>query len=468
MLRPRKSTIAVGCVIFISAVLILSLLVQKTGIPSVKFTSAEDPIARYSAATEKLSKHHDMQLIVSTQEITKTKENVFQTSEQQNITYLNRDSNDLQISATETIDMGPHTLQTSVIYSNGTLYHTLNDAKFTGNCNPEALSVQYPPPVILDPDSYQNITGLQVGDSTVVFFRAPTQPEGWSGIDDTVFQDAWGSAWVDNNGNLIRSTYNLSCTKGQLIIYRSVTVQIAGFDPDPINIPTDLSDYVQLSDPLLPTQLEIACGYLLQSKNIEAYHTDTTTCQIFGDTRLQSIDVLIRNDTDDPFLEMTTVVEVRNNSREGETLSSRQVQQYSNGNYSLSTNGEPAVITEGASSRELLAGCQEILIGTILLPHYVQDAKIIHSDDTYRIEFIATDAFAQKVISNACMVLYDEPQLLDELSTEHHIDNILCYLEFSKGTGLPTKSGIHLLGTYYVGDLPYQLIFESDQTYHIE
>lgn len=467
MSRPKNYAIVVGFIIFISAAIMLSVLVQESVPSPAQFTSAEDAVACYSAATENLSKNHNVQLMVSISEIIKSKENVFQTAVQQNITYQNWDSDDLQIYVSEAIDMRYHSLQTSTVYSNGTLYYSLNGTKFTGNYSMATLSAQYPPPIVLDPNAYQNINGLQVGNSTVIHFRAPIQPESWTGIDATIFRDAWGSAWVDSTGNLAKSMYNLCYSKGDLTFYRSVSVRVVGFNPDPICVPTDLNDYTQLSDPLLPMQLEVACGYLLQSQNIEAYHTDTITCEIFGDTRLQNIDVSIRNDTDNPFLKMTTAIEISNNSREGEVLTSKQVQQYHDGNYTLTTNDVPSVTSEDISSQELLTTCQEILMGTILLPQYVQDTEITHTSNAYRIEFAATNEFAQKVISDACMALYNEPQLLDELTTEHRVERVLCYLEFNKDSGLPTNSGIHLLGTYYVGELPYQLIFESDQTYLI-
>lgn len=467
MSRPKNYAIVVGFIIFISAAIMLSVLVQESAPSPAQFTSAEDAVACYSSAAEVISKNHNIRLMASTNEIIKTKENVFQTTIQQDITYQNWDSGDLQMSVSELIDMRHHTLQASAVYSNGTVYYSLNDNKFTGNYNTATLSAQYPPPIILDPNAYQNINGFQVGNSTVIYFRVPTQPERWTGIENAVFQDAWGSAWMDNNGNLLKSTYNLCYTKGELTFYRSVTVRVMGFNPDPIRVPTDLSNYTSLSDPMLPRQLEVACGYLMQSQNIEANHTDKITCEIFGDTRLQSIDVSIRNNTDNPFLKMTTAIEISNNSREGEILTSQQVQQYHNGNYTLTTNNGSAITEEGISSKDLLNRCQEILIGTILLPQYVQGTEITFANDTYRVVYSATNEFAQKVVNDACMALYNEPQLLDELTTEHRIEKVLCYLEFNKDSGLPTNSGIHLLGTYYVGELPYQLIFESDQTYLI-
>lgn len=467
MFKSRKHAIAAGFVIFLLAVLILFLLAQKFDSSSMQLTLEEDPIACYSEATSRLSDNRNMELVVSEHEIIQTKENVFHTRLKQDISYVNRDSNDFKLQVTETIETDQHDTQTSVVYASDLLYYTINGSKFTGAIDPMALSAQYPPSIILDANNYRTIKGLRVGNSTVIRFSDPSYPEEWVGIETGSFLDACGTAWINRNGGLVKATYNLCYTKGNVTVYRSVTVQTAGTDPDPITVPNDTGDYLEISDPLLPRQLEIACGYLLQSQNIEASYTDTTTCQIFGDTRVQNIDILIENGNQNPYLQMATTIDITNSSREGEVLTSNQVQQYDSGNYIISTDNSPAVITKGASSQDLLRSCQEILIGTILLPNHVQDAEVFLTDESYRIEFTASKEFAQKVISDACTTLYNEPQLLDDLSAGHSIDRILCYLEFNNESGLPTKSGIHFLGTYYVSELPYQLIFESDQTYLI-
>jgi len=466
MLRFKIRTIAVCFIILISAILILAALSSNFG-SNIDFTLSEDPAVCYSASTEKLSEQYNMQLIVDTYELLETNENQFKTARQQNVTCLNRNADDLQLYATESISTGTLDLQTCVVYCDKTLYYTLNDSKFAGNYESAAVSAQYPPPVILDPNNYQAIDGLQVGNSTVIFFSAPKQQEMWTGIADAAFTDAYGYAWIDHNGDLIKSTYNLCYTIGDYTFYRSVTVRIADLDPAPITLPTNADEFVRLSDPLLPMQLELACGYLLQAQNLKASHTDTITCELFGDTRDRGIDILIEKKAEDQSLEMATSIKITNNSREGAVFTSKQVQRYENGNYTLITNDTPDAAIGSISSWEFLANCQEMLIGTILLPQHIQDAEISYAADLYRVEFTANEEFAQKIISDACTTLYNEPQLLNELAAEQRVDKVLCYLELDAQSGLPVKSGIHFLGTYYSGGLPYQLIFESDQTYVI-
>ena len=466
MFKSRKHLVIFCSVLLLGFVLLFSLLAPQFG-NSNQSTSVNNPSALYETAAEALFDIHNVQMLVHTQEIIKTKENTIQTASTQTVTHINQDSDDWQLYATEITNIGQHYWETSTILYGQTLYYTLNGVKFTGSCDIEALSRQYPPTIVLDPNLYKNITGIQIGRSRLVFFSEPIQQENWAVTSSADFLDARGIAWINSKGELTKSTYSFSYRMGELTCYKSVTVQIIDQDPYPIVTPVDTEAYQLLNDPLLPMELETTCGYLLQAQNIESNYVNQITCELFGDTRLQNTDIVIKSRTDDPDIEMATTVNITNSSREGEVISSSQIQQYSAGSYSLQLNSDTAVITEGASSQELLTSCQETLVGTILLPQHIKCANSSYSGNVYRIEFTATDEFAQKIISDACTYLYDDPELLDKLSPEHHIDSILCYIEFSMESGLPIKSGIHFLGTYYSSNLPYQLIFKSDQTYYI-
>ena len=460
-------SIVIVCLIVLVAIALLFSLLPHIDAGNHKLTKLENPQALYEDATTELSTQPNIQLLINAQEIISTNENTFETSAQRIVTHLNQGSDSWQLYAEENISMAPHSIETVTYYSDNTILYSLNGTHFTGECTPEALLSQYPSAVILDPKLYSNISGVQVGNSNVIFFSEPKEAENWFSCEPDQFLGAWGCAWINKNGELVKSTYQYSYAQNETTFYKAITVQVT--DPAPSSIPTpaDTVDCLNLEDPLLPMQLEIACGYLLQAGTITSAYSDRIVCEIFGDTRIQNIDITVDGHSGKPAIEMTTAVDITNNSRQGEVISSKQTQKYKSGIYTLRTNNDPEVTTQNASHHSLLTSCQEILIGTILLPQDVKNATISDTGSSYRVEFGATDAFAQKVISDVCTTLYNDPLLLDQISTEHRIDNVMCYIELSKKTMFPLKSGIHFNGTYYSSELPYQLIFESDQTYFI-
>ena len=90
-----------------------------------------------------------------------------------------------------------------------------------------------------------------------------------------------------------------------------------------------------------------------------------------------------------------------------------------------------------------------------------QDSK------TITIRFNGNEDFAKLISSNACQILYQKPELLNEIAQSSTTKTLTCYLKIDKTSGLPLSAGIEFSGSFEVNQLPYVLSFKADQTYVI-
>ena len=159
MSKQKVSSIAIIAVLMLCFLFIPLLTMCSSNQAFSILTPEEDASTLYSNAVSQLSETQNIQLLVDTYEIIETKENIFRTSKQQNLTYLNCNSSNWQLSATETVKVGNHAFQTSTMYAEDTLYYSIDGSNFAGTCDESALSSQYPPAVVVDPNAYEEING---------------------------------------------------------------------------------------------------------------------------------------------------------------------------------------------------------------------------------------------------------------------------------------------------------------------
>ena len=374
-------------------------------------------------------------------------------------------SDHMKVSKEETLTIGKHTSKSSEIFADDTLYTTINDAHFSSPIASADYLQNMIPLVLLDYSLYESFSGVDSGEEYVIHIADATTPETWAHSGDMTFTEASGTAYVSYAGKLTKSIYILEYTKGDISHRLSFIAQLREETPE-VAVPENAKNYtpIQYSEGI--KMLERASGFLTQMDNMRSVSKEITYFEAFGDTRTKSVVLETKNDVDWS-AKVQTETTLSNKSRPDQDSIFQQTETFKLGVYQREMTGIPDAQNLDISEEEMQNYCLNLLVSTIMLPKDILQCQTEESGGIIRITYTANKEFARQISQNACETLYQNPNLLTELSEKDIMDKMIAYLELNANTGLPIASGIHYSSTYSAQDLPYQFRFEADQTYQI-
>lgn len=427
----------------------------------------EEAVARYQHAAESVLSAQNLTFTVTTETTTTVGSEVFTRNSQQDITYLDQNTDSMCAYVQETVTIGNYKVDIQESYLDGTGYFTVGDAPFCTTLSPAVYRARFAPAVLLDASLYAEAAVQLLEDGAVISFNAPAAAESWAVPADAQLISAAGQASVSADGALTECTYKVAYQYGSASIEKNITLTIGTTSLSSIEAPANAGEYVTLDDPDAPRLLEEACGYLMQAQSVSASTTDSIVSEAFGIYRTQTSQLYMHGADSGLLALRHTNVNLVNHSLGGEASDSKQTERFQDGVYTISTDGsEPAAQPEITADKMRTYG-QELLVGSILLPEYIVSAASSETDTGCRLDFMASEELAQLLGSNACKTLYDNPQLLNDLASAYQTNAMTAYLEIDKFTGLPIAAGIHYSGTHTIQDTAYVLTYQTEQTYDL-
>lgn len=461
-MKKRKSlTIAgAGLMVAVLAVVIGSLC------SSLFWGNRQRPIENaaqiYTDAIENIQSSANLSYTV-----TQTKEQVigsesFHLESKQQVTFTQLQTADFRGSVNETMKAGGHTVSLCETFANGMGYFTVENTCFTNKLSKAAYLARQIPAVTATPSLYSSITGYKQNGSFVILLEQGSAPESWSKAEGLDFISSGATVTINQNGQLEKTVYSATYSESGSNIFLSVTVELNPWEDTVISPPE--GPFTPIDDPDIPRMLEIACGYLLEAQSITSQYQDRIHCQAFGDLRTQTITLTaVNSDMWASLTETLTTVENTGNIGAGSTLAKKEL--YKGGVLKTVVDGIEQSITQ-PDAQTIQTRCQDILVGTIILPQYIETATIVEDTDTYRIEFSANETFSALLGDEACVTLYQNTQILLEHADDYTADTT-CYLTIYKNSGLPVSSGFQYVGVYTMDGLPYRMEFSADQQYDL-
>lgn len=390
---------------------------------------------------------------------------VFLEVSERTVRYDLRSSDQMHIQLQETISSGAHSISVSELYTDGTVYLTVNDTPFVSTCSAEVYKETLTPAVILTPALYSDISGFDNGSNYTINFSEPAGAEKWLSGEIVTLLDARGVATVDYDGHLASSMYTAAYQQNGIHYRTTAHVYIAQVDVA-VALPEDTSAYTPISYWAGPKTLERACGFLIQADRISSSYTDSIYFQAIGDHRTQSITLHAYNDSNWS-MSMTTDVSLKNNTKQDQEITYTKNELFHDNQYSVSSNGDGPSANTGINVDTVYNYFQDQLVSTIILPKDISAADVTESENTLRILFTGTEAFGNFLTESACQILYQNPNLLADTGANITTKRLQCYLDIDRSSGLPIASGIEFTGSYKTEGLPYQLEYSAAQSYYI-
>jgi hypothetical protein len=323
---------------------------------------------------------------------------------------------------------------------------------------------RFAPAVLFDPSLYADVQAIAGNYGICITFDQPTGGEIWSMPQDAVFHDASGCAILNSKGELTESTYTVSYASGNANITKTTKIILRSTSAT-VSVPSKNETYIPLSDADAPRLLEQACGYLLQASQIRSVASENINCQAFY-IKLDQDNFLEMSGIGDAFFaSVDTNTSQFNQSLNGESTAYHLSERFQNGIYSISTNGSSPTVDATITAMNMRTYCQDILIRNIILPKHIASVSTKETASSFQITFNANKALAEAICADICDTLYNEPDLLDTLSSSSSAETVTFYLELDKHTGLPIDSGLNYSATHTIESISYQLTSQRMQSY---
>lgn len=462
----KKRILVIG--IFILCVVLLSsigyfILFHFISGNSGNLPAIENPKEIYRKAASAVTLQQDVILNIQQTYETSVDGAVFVEVSEKIFRYDIGDNHQTNIELTELHTSGTNTVSIREVCANNKVYLTINDASFVSDCSTADYISQQIPPVLLDQNKYNNISGADTGEGYILYFSEPIAQETWLTEADITLLNASGTASVNYDGALTENTYTVSYTKNGVTFRETVRVAIS-YEDITVTIPENTQNFTPVSYWQGLRMLEQASGYLLQAKSISATYQDSIYFQAIGDRRNQTISINAHK-SDTWYASIKTDINLTNDIRLEQTTNYTKQELFLDNQYSLSEDGAPPSVNAGITVDTVCNYFRTQLVSTVMLPQFISGSEISETENTLRINFTGTDDFADFLTENACQILYQDPGLIVGSENGITADMLQCYLEVDKVSGLPVGSGIQFEGTYYTEGLPYRLQYHAEQAY---
>jgi len=422
-----------------------------------------DPISVYKAAANNITNQPHLQYRIQTNTAVSSESETFHEHSDILLQYEGNGTERFRLLAQEAFSSGSLKAEITELFCNGQLYVTVSDGKFTSHYAQSDIVQRYVPPTLFDCNLYGSVHGVTDNGYTTITFCDPTAAENWALPQGATFQRGSGTVYLDNQGNLVKSQYEITYAYQLATVTKAVTVEILGTEIVTISQPADVNAYITIDCIDAPRMLEHASGQLTQLQSAYVHYEEYIFCQAFGDERTKETDVLLRKTT--PLdVEVDTTITLTNKSIGTETTAERILETFSDGSYVNTQNGTQN-IDPSVTEPIMLEYCQNTFLGTITLPQYIAGVTTAEDGDTIRIVFTGNDLFAESISQNICQTLYGDPTILNSLATDHYTKLLECYIELDSQTGRIRSSGIQYSSIYSIDGFPYALEFRANQTY---
>lgn len=353
---------------------------------------------------------------------------------------------DALIKMKEDVNFGDlaHKVSVTEIYSQGQIYQTINDShNFRAEYPAEYLDQRYLTLKLLNPENY---TLSADADRRNITFQEGVNPESWAAGEDVQLISASGSAVLNDQDALEKTTYQLEYRSGpaQILVNYEVTVEEVGRKPE---LPGEDAGFVALEDISAAYALEHAYGYLIQATHLQASYSMQSMIEaaaLFVSDHTV-FNVYDQNDT----YAMLGEYNIQIMSSDGNDAMEME-ERFENGKYTSITNGGRPE-TNSSVTKEIVKGAiTDTLIHAFPSLDYIESVTVTDMGSLLLFEFTGTLEMNEDMKATIGEEYLGDGNLLDSVSTKYEPETTEFYLSLDRYSLLPVSYGISFRGVHTI------------------
>lgn len=415
----------------------------------------------YQAAREKAGQISDMTLTYTYSRSRIVGGETYTETSTGTAAYTGYSTTNMEALISEKLTFGTYETQYYRSYLSGRGYCRVNNSNFACEMTARAFVAQALPAVLLVEGNYSTVSGQSDGNGICIRFSDGTKLESW--LDNGDIGDisaAGGTARINENGELVESSYHAEYTCGGIPYTLDVTVQIdATAAPDFSGQPVYPQDCAILRDLRIPALLAKAVGDLFDTDSITASHTDTLYSEAFALIRSQTGTCDAYGSGSDLMAAISSQVSVTDYT--GTPTVNTKTVFYADGQYSYTTNGGTAVTVDTVSAEDMRVYCEDSILTALFSLSAITEAKLTNNGDYLYIEFNGSEAYADGICANVYSILGMD---LDQYAASYQTPVTDGYLAMNRYTGLPTAMGLCVERSHSIDGVTFRLRYQLDQS----
>lgn len=420
----------------------------------------------YSAARAAVDSASDLVLRVSVEKTTEAGGMTYLETSHQVVSYLGRGTDSAKMLRSEAVIYGEdyYAVTYQDVYADGKLYSLVDgEHRFACAANVASCEAEMVPAVLLDASLYGVIESEKTSGATAITFAQPTAAESWVLPEGAEMVEASGTAVVNADGSLGKTSYTVTYTYGAARITEVYNAYPALETPE-IPVPEDAAKYVVMDDIRAVRLSEQACGYLMLTPQVSSTVSETMTSLAGGLTRTENVSVNAYFGNE--YIASVDINVSLANYSTGETDTYTYTQEEDFwGEYTISKDGGAPEKDASVDAYAMYDYCTDYLLEGMTALDYWKNANIKDLGDTYLVNCTFNDALAEDLRSEICLTLYSDAEALDKYVTETAVTTVAGYFAVDKYTGLPTAACYGYAGTDVIDGESYAIGIQTIQSY---
>lgn len=461
--RTRLIAIITGAAVLLAALIVVIVCAINANRNKTVTLTTEKATEVYDAALQTVLTTEAFNLEITTVKSTTAGENVYSLNSLQNVTYVSYGTDSMQAQSQETMTIGQKETAIAEVFVNNTAYVTVDGTAFTSQMTKEGFIGRFAPLKLVSLSSYKTVDAIKNREGIFIQLSDAITAEQWALPAGGKMISATGSIQLDKNEQLYCSVYNIEYSYEGATVNLTVTVKLLPAAETEIVVPTG-GKLTKVSYIDTAKDLEILYGYLLQSGKIYAQANESINCQASGIQRDQKTVVNIQS-TADLDATIDTTINIVDYNDGGDTASYIQYEVFKDNVYTISKDGGEATAQSNLTARQMLNYCQDLLVKNVILPENIATVILTEEGETRTLQITGTEELAGLLCSNVCRILYDDPELLNNLASSYKTNKMTCYFKLDKHTGLPLSAGLNYSGEHTIEGFAYTLTYTADISY---
>jgi len=405
--------------------------------------------AAYAAAKKAVEASENLILEYTLRETRKVGENTFTEHVTGKASYTRYGGQDMTAVVEEELDFGVYSCTYAESYCEKKAYALINDCRFWSNLSAEEFIARQLPPVLLTPALYNRVT---CGEDGKILFSQPRALEAWVGEGQLV--EAAGSAALDGEGNLLWTDYQVQYRRGAAEYVLEITLRVTM--PERLDLSGAHLAHGQTSKFLscldAPRKLVQVVADVYAAQTVKCELAETITSEAIPLSYSRSCRVLLKGQAQNLRCEVLNESRVSNNR--GTVTENSQVEQFQNGEYTLSVNGSEPARNGSVTAEAMGQYAEDTVLSGLLAVKYLQNATAQGEGRYLRLELSGNESYRKALAQQLMGVLQVD---LDAQAESARTFRSGGYLTVDLETALPVAMGMYLERSHTIDGVAYRL-----------
>ena len=433
---------------------------DETTSPATTADPGPTPADIYAQATDALAQKSDLKLEIVWAQTTTLGVDVFRETIQQTLELRDINGENFAAKMEETNYNGSYPTETEEIFIDGNLYTSLNNMDFRAEMTAEDYIQRMIPSVLLDESLYT----VEQPTKRELTFKDGTAMESWLENPYTIFISGEGTAELDAQGCLVRSTYTVNYKLGSAEVELNVTVRVSEPDGKAIEAPAKSEDYPLLDTPLGPALVHLATGYLQQAHSMDTsvVEIDKVTAAAFTDITTLSVQTF--GDNSDLVMKCVQSFQGVDTSSGQLHYDQTQEETYIGGLLTTTVDGGKPTVESGYPASSISSYAHRLSQTGLPSPNGIADFDLTQLGDVLVLEYTWDDETCREVVEKCIDEVLADPEGYLASSTKFTPIEARGSLSLDAATMMPMGMTMTFSGSHAIQGRVYETSVSVQQT----